>query len=428
MEFDKHFQKHFAAHVLRDGSFLDQVRRDLDFSIFSDENLQRVMRLCLDFFDKEKKAPGDLVYQILESWRSRELIKEDNYIAAKAICDDLMELALVNKGYLLGEFDRFIRHQMFVSRSALITDAFRHGDIDQAENLIKEVFSFRPSKNIALGRELSADPTSRILRREQQNKDRVWTLIPEIDQYVDGLSVGEIGILQSQRTSGGKSAGLGLLARNFAMQRKKSIIFTLEMTEEQYEDRLDQTIAGLQKHELRDSIRIQKKVTELLRRGGAIRIVQMPAYRTRISDMRESVEMIRKVHNFIPDIVLIDYAGLLAPETPALRNDIYSKGEEIFSHLLGWMQEDSLRCWTACQSGRHTTESAVAVPEDIAGSIAQSQIAQIILSLNRTPDEEANNEFRIYIGKNRDGVSRVTVPIKSDLSRMQLWKYNSAVD
>lgn len=422
MKFDQHFQKCFAAHLLREGSFVESVRRDVTAEHFADENLRRLMRLVLTFFDEHKSSPGALVFQELDSWRSRQLISEEQYKICATLADDLFKVQLENRSYLLQEFERYIRHQMFVSKAPEITEAFQRGEIDRAEKCFKEVFSFRRNQGVNLGREFSGDPSERIHRRTHQDDNRLWTLIPELDREVDGISTGEIAIWQSQESSGGKSAALAYLARSVLMQKKRCLLFTLEMTEEQYEDRLDQTIVGLRKAELKSASEIQNRVSWLLRFGGGLRIVHLPAYLTKVSDLRRAAELIRQIHNFIPDVVLIDYADLLGPEDDRLRGDLYAIGADVFSHLLGWMQADGLRCWTACQSGRKAPEQGYATPSDIAGSLAKIQIAQIVVSINRTPAEAAAGETRLYVGKNRDGRAKFEIPIKSDFSRMQFFK------
>lgn len=423
MQFDQHYQKHFAAHVLRDSHFLSRVHRDLQPEFFADENVRRLVRLCLSHFEQFDVAPGVMIFNVLDSWKSRDMISEAHHTVCSTLADDFFGLQLQNSAYLLEEFDRFIATQKFTTAAPDITEAFRRGDINRAQALCKAAFAYRPGHMASLGREYLADPTRRVQRRESEDTKRLWTLIPELDQHMDGMSRGEIAIWMSQRTSGGKSAALALQARSAMLQSRNVLLFTLEMTVDQYEDRIDQTIAGVTRADLRDTGKLQKALHRVMRQGGRLWTVAMPAYKTTIPAMRDCAEMIRQVHGFSADVLIIDYIGLVGPAHDSLRGDLYATAQDVGSSLLGWVQEDLLCCHTAAQSGRATTEKDVAVPEDIAGGIPMSQIAQYIISLNQAPAEMVNNKYRLHLGKNRDGKARVTEEISCDLSRMQFWKF-----
>lgn len=423
MEFDQHYQKHFAAHVLRDGHFLSRVHRDLQPEFFADENLRRLMRLCLSHYEQFKNAPNVMIFQVLDSWKSRQLISEAHHTICSTLADDLFSVQLQNSAYLLEEFDRFVSTQRFTAAAPDITEAFRRGDVKHAEQLCKAAFSYRPSWTATLGREYTADPADRVRRREMEDTTRFWTLIPEIDQHMDGMLHSEIGIWMSQRTSGGKSAALALMARSGLMQSRNVLLFTLEMTEEQYEDRIDQTIAGVPRSGLKDATSLQKSLNRVMRQGGRLRIVSLPPYKTTITHLREHCEMLRQIHGFHADILLIDYIGLVGPHHDSLRGDLYGTAQDVGSSLLQWVKEEKLICWTAAQSGRATTEKDHAVPEDIAGGVPISQIAQYIVTINQSPAEQMENKYRLFLGKNRDGKARVMETVSCDLSRMQFWKF-----
>lgn len=421
LPFDEHFQKFFIAHLLRDSDFLLNTIQDLDPDIFSNDTWKRIVRLCVEFGREFKAAPDTLAFRVLDSWKAKGLVAESLHKTVSASLDEFFAYPLQNREYLRKQYDTFLRQQKAKSLLVPFIDHLRKEEFEEAESLMKELFSFRPSSKIDLGGPLLADPTDRIIRRRTEEHTRLWTLIPELDKRIDGLRGGEIGIWQSQRSSAGKSAALQLLARSFAFQGKKSLIFTLEMGKAAYEDRLDQCIAGISRQGLTSKQRIFEKLSHMLKHGGGIWVCELPPHVTKISTLRKYADMIANVHNFHPDAVLIDYAGLLGPETPSLRGDLFATGQEVYGEWIAWMKEEKLVGWTGEQSGRGAMEQLVADQQHIGGSIAKVQMADLILSINRTGEEAERKLTRIFVEKNREGAAQYTVTINSDFNKMAFW-------
>lgn len=421
--FDIHFKRHFAAHLLRDGSFAEEVIKDLKPEIFMDEALQRVVRIAIDFFRHQQNAPGDLLYRLLEEHHAHRTLTDDQYVACRHLAEDLLAVPLQNRGYLLAQFNQFLRHETWASRLPAINDLARAGDFDQAEAQMKDLLTFRPSRATDLGRVYTADTiATRLRRRESDDARRLWTLIPKIDRHLPGLKGGEIGIIQSKQSSDGKSAALAYFARSFAVQGRNVMLYTVgDMSEDMYEDRLDMLMAGVTSSNLLDGARIQAAVRKLQAYGGAIRYKQFPAYRTRVSDLREHATRVEATCGFKPGVIIIDYACLLAPETPSLRSSSYDTGAEVYSVWKQWLEEEDIPGWTAMQSNRGAAQASHADQQHAGGSLAKIQIADVVLSIQRDDTEMSEKLTRIHWVKARNAKANFSVTIPSDLERMQFW-------
>ncbi len=419
--FDAHFQKSFLAFVVRDSDFLEKVVRDLDRNLFDDDYAQHVVGAVLEFHKTNAAAPDKLIYQVIGRYLQSGLLKDETHQLIVALVADLFKIPLQNKVYILSEFDKFLRYSVFETKLPLIVEDVRKADFDKAEEKLREIFTYKPSLSNTLGTFYDDDVGSRNARREQEASHRLWTLIPPLDRLVPGLAKGEIGVWQSQRSSAGKSAALAFLAKSFALQGKNVVIFSLEMSEQSYEDRLDQVVSGLDRKGLKDTERARVRIQGLLKHGGRIVVKCFPMYGTRCSDLRAHCRMLESLKGFRPDAVLIDYADLLAPETKALRDDLYGTGAEVYAYWRGWMHEEGLVGWTGMQSGREAMKERFADQAHAAGSIAKIQIADVVLSINRTPEEEANNNTCIHVVKARQSKARFDINFPSDFDRMQFW-------
>lgn len=420
-KFDQHFQKCFVAFVMRDSEFLQEVAADLSPELFSDSAMQRIVRVCLDFHAQEKSAPDMLIFRLFDQLRDQGALGQDTYAICSKLADELFATRLQNRRYLLSEFQSFLRHQMFRQLLPIAVEHERKGEFDKCEQTLQKVFTYKPRRALDLGRQLDADPDARVRRRQTEDGQRFWTLIPELDRRIDGLRPGELGVWLSQRSSAGKSAALAFLARSAAFQGRRVVIYTLEMSEEAYEDRLDQTISGLTKKDLRDETAIKTRMAAMLRHGGSIWIKKFPQLGTKISDLRKHWEMLQSVHNFRADVVLIDYADLLDPETPELKVNSNEAAHEVYSAYTSWLGEEGIVSWTGSQSNREAMQEAVADQAHVAKGIAKMQIAHLVISLNRSPEEETQGIIRLYIAKAREDAARYEIPIRTDFSRQQFW-------
>lgn len=419
--FDARFQQAFVNFLLRDGTFLGTVAHDITPDLFGDDTLQRIVRLCLSHFEEHKAAPDTLAFQILQNWKDQGTLPESVCQSVSKVLDELFALPLQNRTFLLKEFSNFARQQMAKSQMIPYMEAVEGKNFDKAEEIMKKVFTYRPSQEIDLGRRLETDPTERIKRRLTEDPERLWTLIPEIDRRIPGLRAGELGVFQSQRSSSGKTAALQFLTRSFIFQGKKVFIAILESSEQAYEDRLDMAIAGLTKDLLTDRLKIQKSLTHMFHQGGDLWMKRFPMYTTKISDIRRHVDMLRNVHNFHPDVIINDYADLCAPETKSLAGDLHATGAEVYGHFIGWLQEENMVGWTGLQSNRGSMEATFADQLHAAGSIAKIQAAHLVLSLNRTAEEERDGKTNIFVVKARDEAARYSIVINTDFTRMAFW-------
>lgn len=419
--YDRHFQLCFVAFLLRDEDFLSHVANDIEPEFFSDETLQRIVRLILQFYETEKSAPNRLIFHELDKLRESKHIPEDTYKLLNLAIDELFGYELQNRRYLLQEFDRFARHRRISKMLMPFSEHIERGEFEKAEDMMKEVFSYRPSKTNDLGRRYNPDPIDRIRRRLREEEDRFWTLIPELDKYVKGLLPGQLGVWQSQKSGFGKSAALGLLARSFVFQKKKVLIYTSEMSVEDWEDRLDQIICGLTSKNLLNGNTIYKDLSRILSKGGEIWIEEFPALTTRISDLRDRQVMLQNVHGFYADAVLIDTADDLAAETKSANHDLYSRTLEVYQALKTWLREDRLVGWTVTQSNRAGMEAAQLGQQHVSHGLAKVQKPELCIAITRTPEEEKAGITKLTITKDRHDKANVEITIHSDFERMLFW-------
>jgi hypothetical protein len=419
-QFNRHFQDNFIAHMLRDSNFLSSVADDLSPELFPDETVNRLVRIVIDFFRREGTCPETLIFQVLDRDLADNVLTEDQHKAISMLADELFAAQLQNRTYLLDQFGNFCRIQKYRTELPKIHDILSKGSIDDADAVLADILDYRAGQDQKFGRFYSPETMlERTERRRKEDDRRLITFIPELDQIVPGIGEGNLNIVQSKQSSDGKTAFLTHLARSFAFQGANTLIFTIgDMTEEEYEDRLDMCFAGLTRADLAYDSAVIAAQRKMAKFRAKVHIKELPASRTKVSHLREYVRRIEAAFSFRPEVLIVDYADCLAPETDLLRANLGASGAEVYGTIKEWLQQDRLRCWTAGQSNRSAATESFGEQHHVAGSIDKVRIADLIVSITRDTQGETN----IKITKSRhSGARGQTFSIPTNFESMQFY-------
>lgn len=113
---------------------------------------------------------------------------------------------------------------------------------------------------------------------------------------------------------------------------------------------------------------------------------------------------------FKPDLLIDDYPDLMRATTR--RNEKRFELAEISRELRDLGNEYDMVVWGATQSGRHTFNKPVISQQDVAEAIEKVAIADILLALCQTKDEEQLGQGRLFVPKIRDAESNLFIPVK----------------
>ena len=194
------------------------------------------------------------------------------------------------------------------------------------------------------------------------------------------------------------------------------------MDEDEWEDRLDQCILGLTREGLSDGAKIYRRLRKLFLRGGGIWIKHFSAGSEKVADLREHTKMLANVHNFVPDAVFIDSADALVPEGAITSSKDYEHGEEVYKAIKAWIKEDQLVCWTVTQSNKQGMSAPIADQQHAFGSSGKVNNAELVISINRTPDESKMGRTNLFVVKDRHGPGQFYINIRTDFERMLFWR------
>lgn len=420
-KFDERFQRYFAAYLLRDTQLLRQTRQWLEQEHFTNEIVKALVYCCCMFYDKFASAPDQMIFGFLLDCKDNKKLSDTMHDLLADLCRELLSEPLQNREYLLGSYDKAIKHLSFEASLPKIVDKLKNGSFEDARLLFNETLNKSPKGVYEMGTFYTLDPSERVAARKEADKKKFFTLIPQLDDRYCWIRPGELGMMQGQRSGIGKSAAFVQFARNMVFQGLRVGIYTMELSESDYCDRLDMCVAGLTSDELDNVSKLRDALLKKIRNDNQLFVKQFPNYTTTVNDLREHLSELRTVRGFYPHVIFVDYDDLLDAGDRDTRTNLYLKGALIYGQLRNWAVEDQIAIWVAAQSNREASKESKATESHTAGSRAKIDTVDMAISINQTPQQIINGTRGVSILKMRRSPIHSDVEIPTDLNRMQFF-------
>jgi hypothetical protein len=156
--------------------------------------------------------------------------------------------------------------------------------------------------------------------------------------------------------------------------------------------------------------------------GSNLRLLSYPAYSANITKVKRDIDKLEYIEGFVPDVVVIDYADILAPEDS--RQVGRERSDETWKMLKNLSQSKHSLVVTASQSNRSSISKKNVTQTDIAEDIRKIAHVDMMISLNQLPDEKRFGIMRIAVIAHRekdfDQLSQCMVLQQLELGQPQL--------
>lgn len=232
--------------------------------------------------------------------------------------------------------------------------------------------------------------------------------------------------LMDHDLEGGHSAGLGIILappnRGKSMSlvnlgyacasilcRRDVLHFTHEMGEKQVARRYAARLTFRYPKRNEDLVAYEDDVIEAARQmmPGKIRVIYKP--RMTIADMRTSIDRVID-EGLNLGLIIDDYADLMTPSRK------YSERRfelsSLYEDLRGVSFHYGVPMWSASQGTRASLSKEIITMADIAEDIGKAAIADVIIALCQTYDEEQAHQCRLFLTKVRDSGKNVMYAAK----------------
>jgi replicative DNA helicase len=234
---------------------------------------------------------------------------------------------------------------------------------------------------------------------------------PKLERLLDGLQPSKLYLLGA-RPSVGKTALAGNIVSNLANNGIGSVVFSLEMPDREFRQRLLTSVCGVNPTKSLNGQLTKKDLTAL--RDGMSTMKKWDVY---IDDTdRMNIELLRaiarrSVYRDGAKVIIIDYIQLLRGVEPKSRNSKHEEVSEVSGKLKALAKELRVpiialaqlkRTGNAFQSDSSTTSIPRPTLESLKDSGSLEQDADTVILLHRDPSINAS-EADAIIAKNRSG-------------------------
>lgn len=408
------FQNKVVNVMLTDKRFLGSHRDLIKAGYFENDNLARLVKMILEFYD---------VYGQIPSKESvSELVRDSDEVKLfETIVDKVLSTSIEDADFISSEVVDFIKQQEIRRSFSKALSYIKERNFDDAQQVVLD--AFRIGTDVE---DLGVDFFSSykdILMSDLLNEDshkRIATLIPEVDDVLGGgVYPGELNVLLGPPKRG-KSIWLLNMANAALWQKKKVLYITMELYENKIAAREISRIAGVPTRELLSSFdEVCKKVDDFHRKyEGHLILKKYPMGSPTVHTFSNYINSLITTRKFYPDLLIVDYLDVMRP-TKA-RGDEYEDQGQVAIDLRGLACEYNMCLWTATQGSRSSYNKDVLSPEDIADSWKKAMAVDVMMGLMQTEEEANLNKARLamMLLRDADNSEKRVIPVTFNKKKM----------
>ena len=390
---------------------------------------------AIAYWRQHRKAPklhsADLVAELLEDRTNRRAN------VFRHILSDLMELSKhVNTAYVLDQLRKFTRLQKMkgaVLQSLERINSMEELAIEEVELLWQELLRTR---EISFDAGVRLNDYHGMLNWMNLRSTEFDTGIKELDDAFVTPARDQVLLLLGG-AGRGKSWFLTHVGRRALMRGQKVVHITLELSQDQVQQRYYQGLFSVPKRGYDDALTVQTRTllrdskgklddfgsenvnpefaldSDIIRLELDARIDQVPSMSGRmqdvivkgfpmrsvtVNDIAVYLDELEVTERFIPDMVILDYIGVLKTDS---KNHRISLGRE-FENFRGLCGERHVAGVTAHQISKLGVMKGNTASVHIAEDWSMVGTADVILAFSCTDDEFQYGLARLYVAKARD--------------------------
>lgn len=419
-EFDAEFQTKIVALSIRDTQFAQLTDGLVKPEYFENSAHAALIQVVNGYYAKYKKAPGDktIVAQILKDAIQAKTLPPELVRMVVPLVKDLFETDVSDREFVADQVAEFARNQAVTKAILDSVELIERRDFDRIGTMVRKAID--TGVNVAGN---VADYAEKIKARTQARKDRaagirpptgITTGYPALDGYLyhKGWGRREMAVIMGGPKAGKSMAMIGF-AVNAIAAGYRTLYVTLEVSSDIIENRIDANIAERVMSELDlHPNEVEEKVTAFMGKAAPLKIAEFPSGTMRPSDLRRMIEHY-KAQGLTFDLVVVDYADLMAPER--VTDNLQENSKSVYVNLRGLAMQENFAMLTATQTNREGAKKAVATMTDVAEDLNKIRIADIVISINTTPEEKQMHQCRLFFAAVRNGRSGFTLRIEQNI-------------
>lgn len=395
------YQEKVFQAMLQDSLFADQMVDVLQPDFFDVSYLQQCAAKFFEHKARYKTFPSADVLEVMVT-RDQE-VEPQFSVQVRDYISRVKEHPLNgDTGYIQQTSLDFCKKQAMKAALIKAIDKMQESKFDEISQVIKEALVAGSTRD--LGHEYSSGFAR---RSEKSTTKRIPTGWGPLDKVLNGgWERGTIGTFIAP-TGAGKSHFL-VNAGAAALEQGLNVAYvTLEMADYKIGLRFDSYYSGVELNHIPDHA-AKVEAAALGKAKGRLFIKEFPTKAATVQTIRSYLQRLQAVHDFVPDILLVDYADLLRGSRGYADKRFELEGN--YEELRGLAQEFRLVILTADQTNRSGLDMEVVTIGQIGESYAKATVCDLIMTVSRTMEDKQANTGRLFVAKSRLGPDGMIFP------------------
>lgn len=432
-DFDAKFQTKIAALALNDDDFLRRTAHILRPEYFENVGEAKLVDIALRHFQKYNCAidPTSLVKSIKDAITTKKITKEVAPLVVEAR-KNIMTADTSNRSFVEDNLITFAKQQAMANAIVQSIELLKRGEFARIDDLVQMALNVGVNEDGAMYDYYAKVADRTIVRIEKETgvlpPQGITTGTPKLDAvlYHRGWGRKELTSIMGGAKAG-KTTALIHFAKMASLHGFNVLYATLEVGANIISERLDASVAGVVMKELgAKAITVAEAVKKTGEKAGKLILHEYPSGTFSPNMLRQLVQRyktpgrnpdgsIRPIIKF--DLIVVDYADIMAPNHRT--NDAIENSKSVYVDLRAIAFEENAAVLTATQTNREGFKSTVAKAEHVAEDFNKVRTVDLMISINKTEEEAARGESRLYFAASRNQESGFTIVIKQNLSMMK---------
>lgn len=408
------FEKLLIYYLFKDEDVREKVVPYLEPELFLNHTNIQIIKEIKKFIGKYENFPkvSELKLFINSTETYESLIEIMN-----------IDVSDYSKDFILEQIEENFRKSLLTNSMVAINEKMNDSTSNMQDwpEKIREALAFSFDTNI--GTSFLEDCEK--MYDEMHNKDNVVsTGIKALDELTEGGSHEKTLNLILAGINVGKSLSLCSLSCGFLAQNKNVLYLSLEMSEQKIFERIianmfDIDLVNLKQMDKLAFLRKYENIRKKLKSN--LVAIQYGAKSLNSAKIRAVLKELWNKKKFKPDIIVVDYLGLMSTNSKSKDANSYNELKTISEELRAIAVEENMIIWSAMQVNRGGIKSAELDVTDIADSIGTAATADLILGLTTNDELKQAGRYSAMIIKNRYGLNQQKVYIGVSYSKMRIY-------
>lgn len=402
--------------LYKDKKIREKIIPYLKYSLFDlVENIE-LMKFVKKFMEKYDKFPSVKETKL-------KIKNADIYEHLKRIIS--IDTSEYSKQFILSEIETHIREKTIMDICVDVVDKIQEGDVSKitmSPDALRTALGFSFDERVGLD-VFNNDVEEEIYNFFHNSEYIVPTGLQSFDDIIEGGFHEKSLSLFLAETNLGKSLIMTALATNNILQNNNVLYISYEMSEYKITERILANIFDINIHDIKkmskDSFskafqRIREKIKSKF-------IVKEYSPRgANVNHIRNLIKEIESKKKFKPDIIYVDYIGIMSSTENRKSDNTYTEIKRITEELRGLGVEFGIPIVSAVQSNRGGFGKDNIDLSNASDSVGTVFTGDVVVAVTQTEEMRAVNKYKWTTIKNRYGENKKTIPICVNYPKMRL--------